>query len=94
MPGLAIFAWSRRIWAAPFMLGLFGFLHVLVNPQSGYLADTARTPLFTGIGMFVVFGVGALASGRTSGPAASGGTSVDGIEFQPVRRRFDRPHAR
>jgi hypothetical protein len=56
LPGAAIFAWSRRTWTVLFVVGFFGFLHVLVNPQSGYLADTARTPMLTVVLLFVFFG--------------------------------------
>jgi len=56
LPGAAIYAWNRRAWAGLFVLGLFGFFHVLVNPQSGYLADTVRTPLLTVIVLFAGFG--------------------------------------
>jgi hypothetical protein len=57
LPGEAIFAWSRRTWAVLFVLGAFGFLHVLVNPQSGYLADSARTPMLTIVLLFAIFGI-------------------------------------
>ena len=57
LPGAAVFAWSRRTWTALFVLSAFGFLHVLVNPQSGYLADTTRTPMLTIVVLFVVFGL-------------------------------------
>jgi hypothetical protein len=57
LPGAAIFAWSRRTWTALFVLSAFGFLHVLVNPQSGYLADTTRTPMLTIAVLFAIFGL-------------------------------------
>jgi hypothetical protein len=56
LPGAAVFAWSRRTWTVLFAVGFFGFLHVLVNPQSGYLADTVRTPMLTVVLLFVFFG--------------------------------------
>jgi hypothetical protein len=56
LPGAAVFAWSRRTWTVLFVAGFFGFLHILVNPQSGYLADTARTPMLTVVLLFVFFG--------------------------------------
>jgi hypothetical protein len=57
LPGAAVFAWSRRTWTALFALSAFGFLHVLVNPQSGYLADTTRTPMLTIVILFAIFGI-------------------------------------
>jgi hypothetical protein len=57
LPGAAVFAWSRRTWTALFVLSAFGFLHVLINPRSGYLADTTRTPMLTIVVLFVVFGL-------------------------------------
>ena len=57
MPGAALYAWSRRWWAVLFGLGLFGLLHVLVNPTSGYLADASRTPLLTIVILFVAFAI-------------------------------------
>jgi hypothetical protein len=56
LPGAAVFAWSRPTWTALFVIGFFGFLHVLVNPQSGYLADTTRTPMLTVVLLFLFFG--------------------------------------
>jgi hypothetical protein len=61
LPGAAIFAWNRRIWTLLFALGGFGFLHVLVNPQSGYLADTTRTPMLTIVILFAIFGLASVA---------------------------------
>lgn len=57
LPGAAVFAWSRRTWTALFALSAFGFLHVLVNPQSGYLADSTRTPMLTIVILFAIFGL-------------------------------------
>ena len=55
MPGAALYAFSRRTWAILFGIGVFGLLHVLVNPTSGYLADASRTPLLTIVVLFVGF---------------------------------------
>jgi hypothetical protein len=56
LPGEAILGWSRRRWAVLFGIGVFAFLHVLVNPSSGYLADTERAPLLTIVALLVAFG--------------------------------------
>ena len=55
MPGAALYGFSRRAWAVLFGVGVFGLLHVLVNPTSGYLADSTRTPLVTIAVLFVGF---------------------------------------
>jgi hypothetical protein len=57
LPGQAIMAWSKPIWALLFGASAFAFLHVLVNPASGYLADTTLQPLSKVIALFVGFGL-------------------------------------
>ena len=61
LPGAAIFAWNRWIWTLLFALCGFAFLHVLVNPQSGYLANTTRTPMLTIVIMFTIFALASVA---------------------------------
>jgi hypothetical protein len=56
LPGEAVLAWSRRAWATLFGIGVFAFLHVLINPSSGYLADTERAPLLTIVVLLAAFG--------------------------------------
>ena len=60
LPGEAVLAWNRRAWAVLFGIGVFAFLHVLVNPSSGYLADTERAPLLTIVALLVVFGAASI----------------------------------
>ena len=57
LPGEPVYAWNRVVWGALLGIGLFAFFHVLINPSSGYLANTSRTPLLTVIGLLVGFGV-------------------------------------
>jgi hypothetical protein len=57
LPGAAVFAWNRRIWVVLIALGLFGFVHVLLNPSAGYLADTTRTSFFTLLVLLAGFGI-------------------------------------
>jgi len=57
LQGEALFAWNRIAWAIVFGLGVFAFAHILLNPQSGYLADSSRTPFLTIVALFVGFGV-------------------------------------
>jgi hypothetical protein len=60
LPGEAVLAWNRRAWAGLFGIGVFAFLHVLVNPTSGYLADTERAPLLTIVALLVGFGIASI----------------------------------
>ena len=59
MPGAAVFEWNRRVWIVLIALGLFGFVHVLLNPSagSGYLADTTRTSFLTLLALLAMFGL-------------------------------------
>jgi hypothetical protein len=55
LPGERVRAWNRRAWAVLLGLATFGFCHILLNPSSGYLADTTRTSLFTVVWLLVGF---------------------------------------
>jgi hypothetical protein len=57
MPGAAVFGWNKVMWAVILGLGAFGFVHVLINPTSGYLGDTTRTSFATMIVLLIGFGV-------------------------------------
>jgi hypothetical protein len=82
MPGGRVFASDRRVWLVLIGLGIFGFAHVLLNPASGYLADTTRTSFFTMVALLVAFGLASVVfwgyfrfrprrqTPRTSGAAA------------------------
>ncbi|MEO6350578.1 MAG: FGLLP motif-containing membrane protein, partial [Candidatus Limnocylindrales bacterium] len=61
LPGSAVYAWDRRVWAVLIGLGLFGFAHVLLNPSAGYLADTTRTSFFTLLVLLIGFGATSVA---------------------------------
>ncbi|HET6380528.1 MAG TPA: FGLLP motif-containing membrane protein [candidate division Zixibacteria bacterium] len=56
LPGEALLRWSRVAWAALFGIAVFGFLHVLINPASGYLVDTTLQPLSKVVILAVGFG--------------------------------------
>jgi hypothetical protein len=56
LPGEPLFGARRAVWAALLGVGAFAFFHVLINPASGYLADTSPTPLVTTIALLVAFG--------------------------------------
>jgi hypothetical protein len=57
LPGEPVYAWNRVVWGALLGIGVFAFFHILINPSSGYLADSSRTSLLTVIGLLVGFGV-------------------------------------
>jgi hypothetical protein len=60
LDGEKIVSWSRLVWALLFAAGVFGLLHVLLNPSSGYLA-TARGGVVTLILLFAAFGTASFA---------------------------------
>jgi hypothetical protein len=47
MPGRVLFKQRRRLWMVVWGLSVLAFFHVLVNPSSGYLVDTAVVPVAT-----------------------------------------------
>jgi len=57
LPGEPLYAWNRVVWGALLGLGAFAFFHVLINPASGYLSDTSRTPLLTVVALLIGFSV-------------------------------------
>lgn len=57
LPGASLYAWNRILWSGLLALGVFAFFHILINPASGYLSDTSRTPLFTVVALLVGFSV-------------------------------------
>ena len=57
LPGQSVMRWSRLAWAILFGIAAFAFLHVLVNPSSGYLADTTIQPLVKVVALGVGFGL-------------------------------------
>lgn len=59
MPGGILFRTRRVVWVVIWGLAVLAFFHVLVNPQSGYLVDTALVPTVT---TYILLAVFALAS--------------------------------
>ena len=57
LPGESLYRSNRVVWALLLGIGAFAFFHILINPASGYLADTSRTPLLTTIALLVGFGL-------------------------------------
>jgi hypothetical protein len=56
LPGAKVKEWDTRIWAVLLFLGTVGFLHIIVNPSSGYLVDTTTVPLVKALALLVLFG--------------------------------------
>ncbi len=63
MPGGAVLAWNRIVWAALLGFGIFGFAHVLLNPSAGagYMADSTRTSFITMVVLLAVFSLASVA---------------------------------
>ena len=57
MAGSKIVAWNRWAWAAVFGLGLFGFVHILLRPGTGYVSTVGPGGVATVVGMLMGFGV-------------------------------------
>jgi hypothetical protein len=60
LPGERVRAWNRRVWAGILGVATFAFAHILLNPSSGYLADSTRTSLLTVALLLVLFGGGSV----------------------------------
>jgi hypothetical protein len=60
MPGGKIRMWNPRVWGVLAFVALVGFWHILVNPSTGYLADSSRTPLLTIVALLALFGLGSV----------------------------------
>jgi len=55
MPGKALFDRKKLWWIVIWGLSVLAFFHALVNPQSGYLVDSALVPVATTIGLLMAF---------------------------------------
>lgn len=55
LPGEPLYRWNRVAWAGLLLIGAFAFFHILINPASGYLSDTSRTPLMTVLALLIGF---------------------------------------
>jgi hypothetical protein len=61
MPGKVLFDQKKVWWIVIWGLSVLAFFHALVNPQSGYLVDSALVPVATTIGLLVAFTLFSLA---------------------------------
>ena len=56
MPGHAVYKWNRVGWGLLFGLSVFAFIHLLIGPTSGYVADLAPEAFMAALGIFAAFG--------------------------------------
>jgi hypothetical protein len=56
MPGYAVYRWNRVAWALLWGLSLFGFLHILIAPTSGYVSQLSPEAFAAALGVFAAFG--------------------------------------
>jgi hypothetical protein len=56
MPGYAVYRWNRLAWALLWGLSLFGFLHILIAPTSGYVSQLSPGAFAAALGVFAAFG--------------------------------------
>jgi hypothetical protein len=55
MPGGILFEERRRLWLILWGVSVLFFFHVIINPQSGYLASDSLVPVATTVGLLVLF---------------------------------------
>ncbi len=60
LPGERVRAWNRRVWMGVLGVATFAFAHILINPSSGYLADSSRTSMLTMLLLLVIFAGGSV----------------------------------
>ncbi|HEX2626863.1 MAG TPA: FGLLP motif-containing membrane protein [Candidatus Limnocylindrales bacterium] len=56
MPGYAVYRWNRVAWAVLWGVSLFGFLHILIAPTSGYVSQLSPQAFAAALGVFATFG--------------------------------------
>jgi hypothetical protein len=55
LDGAAVRAWSRVVWGLLFVAGVFAFVHLLIGPQSGYLAELSPAGFAAALAVFAAF---------------------------------------
>ncbi|MBV9935191.1 MAG: hypothetical protein JO367_12875 [Actinobacteria bacterium] len=56
LEGSKLRSWSKAGWATLFGVTLFAFVHLLLRPDSGYVANTRISPTGLVVGLFIAFG--------------------------------------
>lgn len=62
MPGFAVYRWNRGAWATLWAVSLFGFVHVLIGPASGYVAELSVEGFVAALGVFAAVGAVSIAT--------------------------------
>jgi hypothetical protein len=57
LPGHALFAWRRWVWAVTTFVVAFIFFQVLLRPEAGYLGTSATTSTVVTCALFAAFGL-------------------------------------
>jgi hypothetical protein len=57
LEGTKVTRWSRAAWVALFASGVFAFVHILLQPSSGYVGHTQAGQKWVVIALFVGFGI-------------------------------------
>jgi hypothetical protein len=57
LEGSKVTKWSRKAWVALFASGLFAFVHILLQPSTGYVGHTQSSKKWVVIALFVGFGL-------------------------------------
>jgi hypothetical protein len=61
LEGTKVTRWSRAAWVALFASGVFAFVHILLQPSSGYVGHTQAGQKWVVIALFVGFGIFSIA---------------------------------
>jgi hypothetical protein len=77
LEGTKVTRWSRAAWVGLFASGLFAFVHILLQPSSGYVGHTQSNRKWVVIALFVGFGLFSIAFWAY-------------FRFRPARTHLDR----
>jgi outer membrane biosynthesis protein TonB len=62
LPGYALYRWNRLAWALLWGAGLFAFVHILIGPTSGYVAELSPAAFLAALAVFGAFGAFSIAT--------------------------------
>jgi hypothetical protein len=57
LEGSKVTRWSRAAWVGMFLSALFAFIHILLQPTSGYIGHTQSAAKWVVVALFVGFGL-------------------------------------
>ncbi|MGH2812515.1 MAG: FGLLP motif-containing membrane protein [Actinomycetota bacterium] len=55
LDGQKLITWNRLVWAVLFWVSLFAFIHILLNPATGFIGLSSTIPLVIVAGLFLSF---------------------------------------